>query len=217
MSAAATNFWLLPAPVSVLALLASAGATALLLAGAAVARLLGKGRLALALAGAGVALPVLYGAALFLVGLATPDRTVPVGQEKALCEIDCHLVYSVTQTGSGAPAGGRSIRVLRLLSRFDETTTAPWRGNSPLSPNPRRVELLDALGRRFVPVGTGWRKALAVPLRPGESYGTDLAFEVPADARSLRLFIGESEWPARLLLGNENAPLAGRACLALPF
>ncbi len=217
MSPAATNFWLVPASLSVLALLAAAGGTALLLAGAAVAGLFGKGRLAAGLAGAGVAVPVLYGAALLLVGWATPERTVPVGQGKALCEIDCHLVYSVTRTGVEAAAEGRSLRVFRLLTRFDETTIAPWRGNGPLSPNPRRVELIDAEGRRFVPGTADWQKALAAPLRPGESYETDLAFEVPRDARSLRLFVGESEWPARLLLGNENAPFAGKAFLTLPF
>ena len=82
MSLAVTNFWLVPAPLSVLAYLAAGGVTGLLLAAAAVAGLAGKGRLASRLAGGGVAVPVLYGTALLLVGLSTRERTLPAGSGK---------------------------------------------------------------------------------------------------------------------------------------
>jgi hypothetical protein len=216
MSAAATNFWLLTAPFSVLAFLAAGGATGLLLAGAAVAGLAGRWRLARGLAGIGVGVPALYGIALVLVGFATPERTIPVGRGKAMCEIDCHLVYSVAWARLEAAPGGAG-HVVRLVTRFDETTIAPWRGNPPLTPNPRWVELIDERGRRFAPATSDWQKALSAPLRPGESYETDLAFRVPKDAEGLRLLVTESFWPTRLLLGHENAPFAGRAFLALPF
>jgi len=215
MSPAATNFWLVPAPLSVLAFLAAVAATGLLLAAAAVMGLLGRLRPAGWLLGAGLGVPVLYATALLLVGFATPERTVPVGRGKAMCEIDCHLVYSVTGTGLEATAEGRSLRVVHLLTRFDETTIAPWRGSSSLSPNPRQVELIDVRGRCFAAITADWKKALAAPLRPGESYETALSFEVPADAVGLRLLVTESDWPTRLLFGHENAPLAGKAGLSL--
>jgi hypothetical protein len=216
MSAAATNFWLIPAPLSVLGFLGAVAATGLLLAAAAVTGLLGRRRPSGWLLGAGLGVPVLYATALVLVGFATPERTVPVGRGKAMCEIDCHLVYSVAWARLEAAPGGAG-PVVRLETRFDETTISPRRGNASLTPNPRQVELVDGRGRRFPPVSPLWSEALAVPLRPGESYATDLAFEVPNGAEGLRLLVTESLWPTRLLLGHENAPLAGRVWLALPF
>jgi hypothetical protein len=214
MSLAVTNFWLVPAPLSVLFFLAAGGLTGLLLAAAAVAGLAGKGRLASRLFGGGVAVPVLYGTALFLVGFSTPERTLAAGSGKYLCEIDCHLVYSVAGVDH-APAS-RTRRVLRLVTRFDERTIAPWRGNAPLTRWPGRIELVDRRGLRFLPVTEGWESAVGAPIRPGESRETAIAFDVPEDAGALRLFVGVSKWPCRLLVGCEEAPLAGRLLLTVP-
>ena len=215
MSLAVTNFWLVPAPLSVLAFVAAGGVTGLLLAAAAVAGLAGKGRLASRLAGGGVAVPVLYGTALLLVGLSTRERTLPAGSGKYLCELDCHLVYSVA--GADLAPGSRTRRVLRPVTRFDERTVAPWRGNAPLTRWPGRIELIDRRGRRFPPVTAAWETAVGAPLRPGESHETAIAFDVPEDAGALRLLVGASEWPSRLLIGCEEAPLAGRLLLTVPF
>lgn len=215
MTYSVTNFWLVPAHFSVLFFLGGLGTAGLLLASAAVLGLLGRRRLAVGLAAAGAAAPALYVAVLLAVGRATPERTIAVGRGKWLCDMDCHLVYSLTGAGRAPEGSGR--RVVRVVTHFDETTVAPWRGDAPLVRCPGTVELVDGAGRRFPTVTPGWEKALGAPLKPGESHETEVAFDVPAGARDLRLFIGVAEWPARLLIGSENAPLAGKALLALPF
>jgi hypothetical protein len=98
--------------------------------------------------------------------------------------------------------------------RFDETTIAPWRGNAPLTPNPRAAALVGPDGERFAadPVGL---PALSPPLQPGESRTVELSFLLPEAYRDLRLSLTESEGPFRLLLGHERAPLAGETILAL--
>jgi hypothetical protein len=45
------------------------------------------------------------------------------------------------------------------------------------------------------------------PLRPGESYTTTLAFDLPADARNPSLLITEGEWLTHFVIGHENSPL----------
>ncbi len=207
------NFVLVPAPLSVLALLGTAGLTVALLAAAVIAGLAGRAALARKLGLAGAALPAFYALLLVALGAATPERTVPRGGEKFFCEIDCHVGYAVTGVRETPERSGTRV-VVTLRSRFDETTISPRRGNAPLTPNPRAVSLADADGRRFSaePAGVA---ALLASLRPGESYATDLVFHVPDGAKGLRLSLVESEGPLRLLLGHERALLAGETFLAL--
>jgi hypothetical protein len=99
---------------------------------------------------------------------------------------------------------------------FDERTVSAHRGNGPLTPNGRKIILIDDAGRRFAPSPEG-QTALASlinnstpltqPLRPGESYTTDFAFDVPKDARGLRLLITEDDPETQLLIGHENSLL----------
>ena len=208
-----SNFTLVPAPVAVLALLGTAASTVALLAAAAFSGLAGRTGSAKHLGLAGTALPAFYALLLVGLGAATPARVVPRGGEKFFCEIDCHVGYSVTDVKESAETGTRRLAVT-VRSRFDEKTISPRRGNGPLTPNPRAAALVDAAGRRFgaAPAGVA---ALLAPLRPGESYATTLAFEVPGDTEGLRLSLVESEGPVRLLLGHERAPLAGETRLAL--
>lgn len=208
-----TNFTLVPPPVSVLALLAAGALTAGLLAAAAITALAGRATAARRLGGASAAPPAFYALLLLGLGAATPARVVPRGGEKFFCEIDCHVGYSVTDLKEGPEGGGRRV-VVSLRSRFDENTISPRRGNGPLTPNPRAAALVDRAGRRFEVEPAGVR-SLAAPLRPGETYVTDLVFRVPADADGLRLALVESDGPVRLLLGHERAPFAGETLLAL--
>ncbi|MGA7990913.1 MAG: hypothetical protein WCC53_05725 [Thermoanaerobaculia bacterium] len=208
-----TNFTFLPAQLSVLAFLGAGALTAALLASAAIAALARRAALARTLGLGGAALPASYVLVLLAAGAATPARTVPRGAEKFFCEADCHVGYSVVDVREALGSGGRRV-IVTLRSHFDEKTTAPWRGNGPLTPNPRSAALVDALGRRFAAEPAGVR-ALEPPLRPGESYATDLVFHVPAGAESLRLSLVESEAFFRLLLGHERAPFAGETSLAL--
>jgi hypothetical protein len=118
-------------------------------------------------------------------------------------------------TGFGETAGSASrLVVVTLRTRFDETTISPRRGNSPLTPDSLAAALVDAAGRRFVAEPSGVT-ALRAPLRPGESYATDLAFRVPPDAEGLRLSLVGADEVTCLLVGHERAPLARETLLAL--
>lgn len=208
-----TNFQLVPAPLAVLALLGSCLAAAAVLAAAAGFALAGHAPLARRLFLSGGAIPLGYAVLLLAFGAARRERTVPEGSEKVFCEIDCHVAYAVRSVRDEADAGERRI-VVSLRTRFDETTISPRRGNAPLTPNPRRAEFVAGGGLRYPAEPEGVRD-LARPLRPGESYLTDLVVRVPRDAGELRLSLVESDWPTRLLLGHENGPAGGETLLAL--
>jgi hypothetical protein len=208
-----TNFRLVPAPLAILAVLATGFATVFLLAAAAVLALAGRAPLARRLFLLGVGCPAAYAVLLLALGVARRERTLPVGQEKHFCEVDCHIANAVVSAREEEGTSGRRI-VVALLTRFDEATISPWRPNSPLAPNPRRAELVDRNGARYPAEAAGLAR-LAAPLRPGESYITDLVFAVPPGARDLRLSLVEAEWPSRLLLGHEIGPLGGETSFAL--
>jgi hypothetical protein len=48
---------------------------------------------------------------------------------------------------------------------------------------------------------------LTTPLRPGDSYTTGVAFDLPADAKPTTLLINEGEWETLFVIGHENSPL----------
>jgi hypothetical protein len=166
----------------------------------------------------GGAVSMIYVALMLGVSLTSSEEVLAAGAEKYLCELDCRLAYSVVgvrraKTLHGATAAGEFL-VVTLRTRFDENTSTPRRGDAPLTPNPRRVEVADERGRRFPPSELG-RRALAsagadglpleTPLRPGQSYTTELVFDLPADARAPTLLVTESLLPTRLIIGHENS------------
>src|SRR5467141_316372 len=77
-------------------------------------------------------------------------------------------------------------------------------------------EEAKALGdesHQTLPAGT---VPLSQPLRPGESYVTDLVFDVSLNAHNLRLFVGDDfDMPNRLLIGHEDSFLHRKIFLAL--
>jgi len=136
---------------------------------------------------------------LLSLSLASKDKVLEAGQIKYFCELDCHEAYSVQGMKRES---NRAVVAVRAW--FDPDTTGPNRGNSPLTFNDRRIELIDAQGRRYTPAPVDLRR----PVRPGESFTVDLAFPVPSDARDLRLLITEPDhFPTQLLLGHENSLL----------
>jgi hypothetical protein len=181
-------------------------------------RLAVKYGLAAALAGAGI-----YGLLLLTASLASRERVLGPGEQKYFCEVDCHVAYSVTEVtttktlGAGphqATAAG-TFHVVKVKTWFDERTISRHRGNGPLTPNLRRVAVVDAQGRAYEPSpgGTGALAQaegvgtpLTQPLRPGESYATRLVFDLPTEARSPRLLITDSDGVAHLLIGHEASP-----------
>jgi hypothetical protein len=184
-------------------------------------RRFGRAKLSLA---ALAAVLVAYFALMLAFSLASSEKVLARGEEKHFCEIDCHLAYSVTDVrrtrtlGEGpqlANARGEFL-VVTVRTRFDETTTSVNRGNGLLYPNPRSVAVYDEQGHAYKPSEEG-RRALAstdgagmpleTPLRPGDSYTTELVFDIPTDARSPILLINESDLPTRFIIGHENSLL----------
>ena len=114
--------------------------------------------------------------------------------------------------------------VVRLKVWFDEHTISPNRGDGPLTPNPRRVVLVDANDRAYAqsPEGEaelvrveGQAGSLRQPLRPGQSFVKDLVFDVPIDASGLRLLITEDDPETVLIIGHENSLLHRKIYLGL--
>src|SRR6266849_9599936 len=174
-----------------------------------------------------------YALALVGVSLTSHETTLAPGENKYFCEIDCHIAYSVVNFEEAKALGdeahqtfpaGRFV-IIRLETWFDPSTISDHRGDSPLAPSPRRVVLVDDAAHRF-PQSAQGQAALArlsagtiplsQPLRPGESYVTDLAFDVPVGARNLRLFVGDDfDMRDHLLIGHEDSFLHRKIFLAL--
>jgi len=176
---------------------------------------------------------VLYSGALLTHSLTSREKTLEPGQQKYLCELDCHLAYSVASVSTAAALGTGAQRtpaqgvfyVVTLRTWFDERTISARRGGSALWPNPRRVVLEDERRRVYLPSREGLR-ALASdrmtgipldrPLRPGESYSTSLVFDLPGPAQRLRLLVGEDDLITRFLIGHENSFFHKKIWLQIP-
>ncbi len=215
------------APIGVMALLGTAFlffVAALVLIQSLIVRKRGRakfvGLVILVIAGA-------YLAAILIFSLVSHEKVLARGEEKHFCEIDCHLAYSIanvrqTKTLGNAPNQETAqglFTIVTIKTRFDETTIAPWRGNGLLSPNRRALTLVDERGNKYSPSTAGQHALdisqsggtpLVTPLRPGESYTTEVVFDLPAEVKSPTLLINESDWPTRLVIGHENSPLHGK-------
>jgi hypothetical protein len=166
----------------------------------------------------------IYLALIAIFSLVSSEKVLARSQEKHFCEIDCHLAYSIadvrqTKTiGAGASQATASglFTVVTIKTRFDETTINPTRGNALLHPNSRVLTLTDEQGRKYLPsteaeraleASSGAGAPITQPLRPGESYTTTVAFDLPGDARNPTLLINEGEWITHFIIGHENSPL----------
>jgi hypothetical protein len=201
-----------PAPLAVLGFLAACGGLFLALASAVIFWFARKPRFARVAAFAIPAVSVVYFALLFGFSAASHESALAPGQEKYFCEIDCHLAYSVLDA---QPQPDGRLRIT-LRTRFDETTTSPTRPkDAPLTPSPREVRLVDAAGREYAPVSTAGTPLLT-PLKPADSYTTQLEFNLPKDATPLRLLINTApQWPDKLVIGDENSLLHKKTYFAL--
>jgi len=179
-------------------------------------------------------LTILLGYCVILLGVSLFSRDVEISQGawKYFCEIDCHIAYTVgglQMVESAGPelqpvaANGR-FAIVQLKTWFDPMTISPHRGNGPLTPNARTVTLLDNHGRKFKPSARGESVLAAAglhstplreALRPGESYLSYLVFEIPPDARGLKLLLTSADEEGFLVWDDENSPLHGKAYFAL--
>jgi hypothetical protein len=182
--------------------------------------------------GAGLLVGCLYLGLMLAFSLASSRKALARGEEKHFCEIDCHLAYSVidvtrTKTLGNGPntlTASGTFTLLTIKTRFDETTTSATRGNGLLYPNSRVIKILDEQGREYEPSTEGQRvlnisqgggTPIETPLRPGESYTTTLAFDLPDDARNPTLSMREGEWVTHFIIGHENSPLHGKTLFQL--
>lgn len=202
------------------------------LVGAAIALAFRRYLVALWLGAGWLGAALVYIAFLFGAALASREHTLTPGERKYFCEMDCHLAYAVSSHATAkvlgrppqlVPASG-TFHVVTVRTFFDPTTIAPFRGNGPLTPNPRIARLVDSAGRRFPPSAAGlaaWEEEhgpttpLSRPLTPGESYETALVFDAPDDATGLRLFLGDPPGVENALIGHENSPGHGKIYFAL--
>ncbi len=161
-----------------------------------------------------VAVCGLYLAAILIFSIGSHEKLLARGEDKHFCELDCHLAYSIvnmrqarTLGDSAKPISTQGVFVVvTIKTRFDETTIAPWRGNELLYPNSRALTLTDEHGNRYEPVSQSGTP-LTNPLRPAESYTTDVVFDVPSEVKNATLLMNEGDWITHLIIGHENSPL----------
>jgi hypothetical protein len=209
------------APLVLLAFLGTGFLLACCVLGGAIALAARRRGLAKALTLGAAAIAACYAALLIGAALLSQERTLAPGEQKYFCEMDCHVAYSIAE-----PVGAEgSRRLVTLRTWFDPTTIASFRGNAPLTPNPRVVYLVDERGRRLEPseeATRAFRRAhggsvpLDQPLRPGEAYSTTFVFEPPPGFGHPRLFVGDAPGPELLLIGHENSPFHGKVYFDLP-
>ncbi len=201
-----------PAPLAVLGFLCACGGLFLALASALIFWFARKPKF-VRIASIAVAVgAVVYFALLLGFSAGSHETVLAHGQEKYFCEIDCHLAYSVVDVKT--QADGRTIITLR--TRFDETTTSPGRPkDATLTPSPREVRLVDSAGHQYAPVSTAGTPLLT-PLKPAESYTTQLEFNLPKDTTGLRLLLNTTPaWPDHVVIGDENSWLHKKTYFAL--
>jgi hypothetical protein len=197
-----------PSAVVALAFLGTSFLLAALALAVIVAFALGRRRLVFRASAAGLAAAALYMTVLVSFSLASEERVLRKGDRKYFCEIDCHVAYSVEEAGRTTIAGA-SVLAATVRTWFDERTIASWRGNGPLTPNPRVVFVLDDSGRRYEPNDRAPIGRESTPLTralfPGESYTTTFVFDLPETARGARLFLGDAPGVESLIIGHENS------------
>ncbi len=160
----------------------------------------------------------LYLAAILIFSIGSHEKLLARGEEKHFCELDCHLAYSIVDTRQAKTFGDSAkqasaqgvFTVVTIKTRFDETTIAPWRGNGLLYPNSRTLTLIDERGNRYGPVSQSGTP-LTNPLRPAESYTTDVVFDTPIAVKHAILLMNEGDWITHLVIGHENSPLHKKA------
>jgi hypothetical protein len=176
------------------------------------ARIAGKAplaKLALIVGGVGASAYVLLFA---IASLTSHDRVLAPGEEKHICEIDCHLAYSVAGVKTEAGPNGTTRYTVTVKVRFDEETISSRRPKDlSLSPNSRFVALGDAAGTSYPGSTDGLKRRLL----PGESYTTDIVFDVPTGRQALHLVLRSDDFETPFVIDHENSIGHGKVTFAL--
>ena len=78
-----------------------------------------------------------------------------------------YLHYQIQALRCTGKQSSKTWTVVLLRRWFDERTISPRRGNGPLTPNPRKVMVVDGVGRRYAPSSEGLPALAArIPTRP---------------------------------------------------
>lgn len=176
-----------------------------------------------------VTLAIAYIGVLLAFSGFSREHTLRPGEEKYFCELDCHLAYSVQNVQRAKQIGDTvangEFYVVTVRSRFDETTTAPWRPRDvPVTPDPLGFALVDAQGDAIGVSASGqkaWEAAHGVspsllrPLRPGESTEATMVFDAAPAMRNPRLLASFGVFPTQVLIGDENSLLHKKTYFAL--
>jgi hypothetical protein len=203
-----------PPPASVLGFLAACAGTFVAAAAALVAWFIRKPRIARAMALLVAAGAVVYFSFLFGLSLVSHDSVLNRGQEKYFCEIDCHLAYSVVEVKTESAALTTRYFVT-LRTRFDETTISSRRPkDATLTPNPRILRLIDPSAREYSPAAVHGTP-LDTPLKPTDSYTTQLEFDLPKGTSAFRLLVTTKGSEQHLMIGDENSLLHKKTYFAL--
>ena len=207
-------------PLGVLMLLGLVGGALALGVGIVAALLMDRGTWVKRFVLTGVAGVALYVVLLLGFSLTSRTRILALNQGKHICEFDCHSEYSVVAVrtdkrfGTRTAAGTFCIVTVRVL--FDSSTIGSHRGMAPLEIGPRSAYIVDAGGRRYPLAPGGTTDSLRRPIVPGQSYTTDLVFDLPASVERPLLFVGAAAGaPDRLLIGSEHSLLHKKTLFAL--
>lgn len=190
----------------------------------------GKRSLAAKVFLAGLIVGGLYAGTLLAKSLASKEQTLGAGAWKYFCEIDCHVAYSISSVttsktigeGTSQATAAGTFYVITVKTWFDEDTISRRRPKDlSLGPNPRTVAVVDGQGRRYATSLAGQKALigstvpLTHPLNPGESYETQLVFDLPIDAQEPRLLIADWFPLDTFLIGHENSVLHKKAYFRL--
>lgn len=207
-------------PLGVLLLLGLVGGALAIGVGIVAALLMDRGIWVKRFVITGVAGVALYLVLLFGLSLTSRTRILTLNQGKHICEFDCHSEYSVVAVRTDKHFGGRTAQgtfyIVTVKVLFDSATIGPRRGMAPLEIGPRTVYVLDAQGREYPLEPEGASDSLRRSIVPGQSYTTDLVFDLPATIRQPMLFVGSAAGaPDRILIGSENSVLHKKTVFAL--
>ena len=152
-----------------------------------------------------------YAAVLVVSGLLTPQTLLPPGAAKCSDE----WCVSVNGAKSHSPIAGYTTqgRLVAIAVRvFSEARGRSQRGSNPA------IYVLDEDGRRYLPSpvaqaaldqSLGPQPPLTKRVGAGESFLTEIAFDLPVSIRRLRVNVAEQPWITRIVLFNDNSLFAG--------
>jgi hypothetical protein len=151
-----------------------------------------------------------------ILALLRRDQSAKIGEEVRYDDFAFRVlgVRRIDAIGTLAAPVGRELLVVRL-----EVENKARRVDYELDKHGVRIE--DAAGNRTLP-DEAWTRALALEahapprpgaLHPGETFATDIVFEVPADSTRLRLRI---VWGGEFLEGLDELVSGDRTFTLLP-